>query len=80
MTARTWERLLVCAEWALMALVRIRAAILRRYRMCAAQTEALNRCRGCGCVDTHACIEISLCEWTEPDLCSACADGEPLCL
>ena len=74
------ERLIVIIEWALVALVRIRAVLIERQRRVAAQAEALHRCRACGCVDTHACIEISLCEWTEPDLCSACADGEPLCL
>ena len=80
MTAWTLTWMLTGTEWLLVALVQVRAVLLRRYRRCAAQADALNRCRECGCVDTHACIEISLCEWTEPDLCSACADGEPLCL
>ena len=74
------ESLIVAVEWALVALVRVRAALIARQRRVAAQAEALNRCRSCGCVDTHACIEIAVCEWVEPDLCSSCADGEPLCL
>ena len=74
------ERLTVAIEWALVALVRIRAVLIERQRRVAAQADALRRCRSCGCVDTHACIEVSLCEWAEPDLCSACVDGEPLCL
>lgn len=30
------------------------------------------QCRVCGCTDRHACPEG--CSWTEPDLCSACAE------
>lgn len=35
-------------------------------------------CRLCGCTEDHACETIAgPCHWLEPDLCSACADGEP---
>jgi hypothetical protein len=37
------------------------------------------RCRGCGCTDADCrqCVERTgePCEWVEPNLCSACADG-----
>lgn len=69
-------RVVVYIEWALLILIRVRAALLRRLRRAAAQDAALNRCRECGCVDTHACIEITLCSWVEPDLCSNCVKGE----
>lgn len=33
-------------------------------------------CRGCGCTDDHACVDLSgqPCFWVEPDLCSECSD------
>ena len=72
------ERLIVAIEWVLVALVRVRAVLLARQRRIAAQANALNRCRSCGCIDTHACIQIDLCHWVEDDLCSSCADGGPV--
>ena len=63
-------RLLVALELLILALVRVRARVLSRRRRLPA---AGRRCRGCGCAETHACIEITLCDWVEPDLCSSCA-------
>ena len=36
-------------------------------------------CRVCGCTEWTACVgeDGTACHWTEPDLCSACASGEP---
>jgi hypothetical protein len=41
-------------------------------------------CRSCGCTEDDGCIEAIwmdapiTCIWIEPDLCSACANGERL--
>lgn len=33
------------------------------------------KCRECGCTENNACVTAAgVCHWTEPDLCSACAD------
>ena len=61
-------------EWLLCALVALRAAILRRRRVPASLAAELNRCRSCGCVETHSCVHVELCHRVEPDLCSVCAD------
>lgn len=37
-------------------------------------TRDLPTCRNCGCTDDYACD--GGCSWVEPDLCSACVDGE----
>lgn len=34
-------------------------------------------CRECGCTDERACPTDPPCHWVEPDLCSACAVGQP---
>ena len=65
---------LTAIEWLLVALVRLRAALLRRRWLPAAQAAALKRCRSCGCDDTHSCIEFVPCHWAAPDLCSWCAE------
>ena len=62
------DRALAALERVLLALVRVRAAVLRRRR----RLPAGRCCRVCGCVDAHACIEITVCDWIEPDLCSSC--------
>ena len=73
MTGWALDRALTAVERLLLALVGLRAAILRRRWRLPAQDAAWRRCRSCGCVDTHACIEIAFCRWAGPgDLCSAC--------
>lgn len=43
----------------------------------------MTRCRVCGCIEEAACIRetavgIEVCHWSEPDLCSACAEESEL--